>query len=330
MITIRDGTIEDIPFIKEMMWEAILVSPVLIYGNDGLERLRQHQEHVWNEWITKPMPVFIAVDSTGRKLGVLSLRDYPDFRSKIQTWEFGLGVIPEARRQGVAQRLLQHTLDFCREAGQPYLALTVDPTNRIAQALYRKMGFKITSKRHGVFEMRFSFEPLRLEDPEVVANRRYFIQYWTNAEYYAGRGRLHHCSPYHIENKGFRRAGLKPKDFVYVVTVIKGGLHLIVKYEVDRLLSHEEARAEFPDSEDFDPINELLITYRATLYSLVEPPIDAEVTQALQLLHKGQPQPLPLNAAGHLNGHSLRGVREITRESAQLLDGFVEIFRYFE
>jgi hypothetical protein len=77
--------------------------------------------------------------------------------------------------------------------------------------------------------------------------------------------------------------GLKPKDFVYVVTVIKGGLHLIVKYEVDRLLSYEEAKAEFPKHE-IDPAHDLLITRRTTMYSLTEPPLDAEVILALQLL----------------------------------------------
>jgi len=329
MITIRDGTVEDIPFIKEMMWEAILVSPVLI-RESGLERLRQNQERTWNDWIINPNPppVFIAVDSTGQKLGVLSLRSYMDLRSRFYTWELGLAVADHSRRQGVGQRLLQHAIDFCRKTGQPYLVLTVDPTNRIAQALYRKVGFKLVSKRFSVFEMRFSLVPSKPEDPEIVANRRYFIEYWTNAAYYSGRGRLRKSLPYFVKNKWFKRVSLKPNDFVYIMTAIKGELYLISKYMVFQVLSYEEAEAEFPQSKPLNPDLGYLITDDATVYSLFEPPLEAEVTQALRLLDKGQPKPLPFNAAGHLDGHGLRGIREITAESAQLLDGFVEQLRF--
>ncbi len=324
MITVRNATVEDVPFIKEMMWEATLASPVMLRGY-GKESRWQEQERHWAAWDQSRKPVFLAEDSEGRKLGVVSLTPYEMYRQP-KGWELGIGVVAWARRQGVGRLLMQRAIDYSQETNTPYAILFVDPVNRSAQRLYRKLGFKIWSKRHGVIEMRLSFGPEPTVDSAPVADRRYFLQYWTNAEYYSGRGRLHHCSPYYVEHKWFRRAGLKAKDFVYMVTVIKGGLHLIVKYEVDQLMTYEEAKIQFPKSDDLDPTTGHLLAGRSTLYSF-EPPIDLEVTQALRLLDKGEPKPLPLNRVGQLDGHSLRGVREITPESARLLDGFVEIFR---
>jgi RimJ/RimL family protein N-acetyltransferase len=325
-LAIRTATVEDVPFIKAMMWEAILSSPVLI-RDSGLKELRLSQDHQWEEWVKKPRPVFIAEDATGQKLGALSLRSYPGYSWDFtRSWEIGIGVAPEARRQGVGQLLIERALDYCRETDVPYLVLTVDPTNRVAQALYRKTGFLIKSKRHGVIEMRFYFKTLSEDDPQVVAQRRYFIQYWTNAAYSSGRHRLFHCAPYHVEHRQFKKAGVKPDDFVYGIAVIKGQLHLIVKYEVTKLMSYTEAKAEFKQSDDLDPEADHLITERATSYSF-EPPIDTNITQALRLLENGIAQPLPYLENGDLNRHRLRGVKEITRESAYLLDGFVEDFR---
>lgn len=322
MITVRNATVEDVTFIKEMMWEAVLASPGLIRSN-GLTGLHREQERYWNSWPDKSYPVFVAVDASGQKLGVLSLRPYDEWRRDIETWEMGIGVAPQARRQGVGQRLIQHALDFCQQAKLPYLLLTVDPHNRTAQALYRKMGFKITSKRHGVIQMRASFTPPLPEDPAIVANRRYFTQYWSNATYYSSRRPLHHCAPYHVESKWFKQRGVKPLDFVYVIAVIKGELHLIVKYEVDKVMNYNEAKAMFPEAENLDPASDHLTAGRGTLYSF-EPPIDSEVTQALRWLDKGEPK-----AFSSKNKGQLYGLKEITADSARLLDGFVEQFRTF-
>src|SRR5689334_21669987 len=172
VIRIRNASPEDVAFIKEMMWEAILVSPVQVRGY-GLEKMRSDQENYWNRWLEKPSPVFVAEDEAGQKLGVLTLRGHEDFRrdERATGWEMGMGVAPHARRQGVGQSLIRHALDFCRETKVPFLVLTVDPSNRNAFALSRKMGFKITSKRHYVIEMPVSFEPPLLEGPEIVTKR---------------------------------------------------------------------------------------------------------------------------------------------------------------
>jgi RimJ/RimL family protein N-acetyltransferase len=327
MITVRPSTPEDLAFIKEMMWEVCVASPLLLRER-GPEELKQSQERYWNDWIGKNRPGFIALDENGQKLGALTLRPYPDWRRELPTWELGIGVVEWARRRGVGQALMQSALDFCRETDQPYLILTVDPVNRSAQALYRKMGFKITSKRHGVIEMRYSFTPPSPEDPEIVAKRRYFLQYEPKAQYYGSRYKRHHSSPYHVAHPQFRKRGLKSDDWVYIITVVEGKLHLVVKYEVEKVMSYEEARAEFAPDYKIDPKADHLLTAEATLYSF-EPPIDLEVTQALRLLEKGQAKPLPFEdeALLNLNPNKLRGVREITCESAELLDGFVEQFR---
>ncbi len=326
MIIVRDATIEDVPFIKEMMWEAIEFSPVLI-RDSGVRELRARQSAYWGQWHETNHPVFVATDEAGQKLGAIALRPYHDFRHGAPAvWELGIGVAVTARRQGVGQKLLEKAIEHCRKTNLPYLVLTVDPTNRLAQALYRKTNFKITSKRYGVIEMRFFIKPLPTENPETIANRRYFLHYWPKSEYRANRYRLHHCSPHWLEHKDFRKAGLKPKDWVYLVSVIKGSLHLVAKYEVEEVLSYEEAKAKYPKTEGLTPNADAVIAGWSTLYSF-EPPIDEAVAHSLKLLDKGRASPFPLNAEGQLSGPPLRGIREITPDSACLLDGFVEIFR---
>lgn len=53
----------------------------------------------------------------------------------------GTFVLPEWRRQGVARRLAQRTLDFARAHGYEKLVVYVRGSNQGAQAFYRGLGF---------------------------------------------------------------------------------------------------------------------------------------------------------------------------------------------
>jgi ribosomal protein S18 acetylase RimI-like enzyme len=54
---------------------------------------------------------------------------------------FGVYVVPEARRAGVAEALLRAAARILREDGRQYLVLGVDTPNAAARALYDKLGF---------------------------------------------------------------------------------------------------------------------------------------------------------------------------------------------
>ncbi len=156
MITIRDATIEDIPFMKAMIWEAIMASPGFV-AEMGLEKIRQHEDNNWQEWAIQPNPAFIALDETGRKLGTLTLKPHEKEDEAVVGWRFGIGVEAAARGQGVGQRLIERALDYSRSHNARYLTLFVDPANTPAHTLYRKLGFVERGEEHGTLEMRISF-----------------------------------------------------------------------------------------------------------------------------------------------------------------------------
>jgi ribosomal-protein-alanine N-acetyltransferase len=62
-----------------------------------------------------------------------------------------LGVIPEARRRGVARALLEDLLEHADAAGAANLTLEVRVSNFAAQALYRAFGFRLAGLRRGYY-----------------------------------------------------------------------------------------------------------------------------------------------------------------------------------
>jgi ribosomal protein S18 acetylase RimI-like enzyme len=61
----------------------------------------------------------------------------PDFG-----YVFGLYVVPEARRRGIARALMREVARILRDQGRAYVVLTVDTPNEEARALYAELGFE--------------------------------------------------------------------------------------------------------------------------------------------------------------------------------------------
>ncbi|MEP6693062.1 MAG: GNAT family N-acetyltransferase [Chloroflexota bacterium] len=97
------------------------------------DRLR-HEESV----------IFIAVAEDGHALGFTQL--YPSFSSVSlkRLWILNdLFVAADARRQGVARRLLERAREWAVETDAKGLILTTAVTNRPAQALYESCGWRL-------------------------------------------------------------------------------------------------------------------------------------------------------------------------------------------
>src|SRR5579884_4192685 len=138
-ILIREATMEDVPFLKAMNWEAALASPNFI-ARFGEENLRRHEEEYWSAWQKQPDPAFVALDADGQELGAITLQ--PNGRDKpVEGWRIAIAVIAQARGQRVGQRLLQRAIAFAEEKGASYVSLFIDPTNSRAIALYHRVGF---------------------------------------------------------------------------------------------------------------------------------------------------------------------------------------------
>jgi ribosomal protein S18 acetylase RimI-like enzyme len=156
-ITIRRATIDDIPFLRAMVWEAVLASPSFIEAHQGLDALAQVETERWRSWQPQSNPVFVAEDAAGRKLGAITLRPHPSPDGK--GWQLGLGVEAAARNQGIGRRLLEGAVSHLRSLSAPYLTLFVDESNAPAIALYRRTSFvDIGEGGTGVREMRLQLE----------------------------------------------------------------------------------------------------------------------------------------------------------------------------
>ena len=151
-ITVREATAEDIPFMRAMIWEAILASPNFLTLH-GVENMQQHEEHYWNRWTEHPDPAFVALDVSGRKLGAITVKPN-DQDEPVSGWRIGIGVEAEVRGQGVGQRLLERAMAFAGGKEAAYVNLFVDPTNTAAIALYRRVGFVEVGEEDTLVEMR--------------------------------------------------------------------------------------------------------------------------------------------------------------------------------
>jgi len=138
-ITIRKATAEDILFLQAMSWEAVLVSPRLL-ASPGAEALQKMEEQYWRRWKEHPDPAFVALDTTGRKLGAIIMRPHGT-DEPVYGWRISIAVEVQARSQGIGQRLIERAITFAREKSAPYVNLFVDSTNTQAIALYQRVGF---------------------------------------------------------------------------------------------------------------------------------------------------------------------------------------------
>ena len=152
-VTIRQATIEDIPFLRAMMREALLASPTFLEFQDE-RAIDQAEEADWTRWREHPEPAFIAEDTTLQEAGAIRLR--PHTSSVGQGWQIGIGVVASARGQGVGYRLIERAILYARQTHSSYLNLLVDPANLPAIALYRRVGFRDIGESEHVLEMRLS------------------------------------------------------------------------------------------------------------------------------------------------------------------------------
>jgi len=66
---------------------------------------------------------------------------YLNLGSRDLGYLFGLYVVPEARRRGVARQLVAAAARLLREEGRRWILLNVDTPNEPARALYASLGF---------------------------------------------------------------------------------------------------------------------------------------------------------------------------------------------
>ncbi len=142
---IRAATVDDLPGLRDMLWEAAAVAEVL--RELGKEASLQLPE-VWkylDGWKRPGDTGVVAVDDAGRVIGAAWYRfftaapGYGYISDDIP--ELAIGVDAAARGQGVGDALLRALIAEARAQGLPAIGLSVDKQNR-ARRLYERLGFR--------------------------------------------------------------------------------------------------------------------------------------------------------------------------------------------
>lgn len=118
----------------------------------------------WADPVTSPQYVQSLLDAAarieratvllaeldGRAVGTVTATDGPPLANIARPGELEvrmLGVLPVARRRGVAQALMQQCEQLARRAGKTSLVLSTESAMLAAQALYVRLGFARTPGR---------------------------------------------------------------------------------------------------------------------------------------------------------------------------------------
>jgi GNAT superfamily N-acetyltransferase len=134
-VTTRQATIEDLNALVPL-FDSYRVFYKKASDPEGARRFL-HERFSHRESV-----IFLALVD-GAAAGFTQL--YPSFSSASMARIFvfnDLYVAPEARRNGAGQALLEAAAEYGRRTGAVRLALSTELTNRAAQALYEKNGWK--------------------------------------------------------------------------------------------------------------------------------------------------------------------------------------------
>lgn len=146
VITTRPVETDDMPFLREMLWEAAAVAAEM--RALGMETaLAQPSVRKYIEgWGRTGDAGVVAVDAAGRRLGAAWYRLFPADAPGYgfiapDVPELSIGVSEAARGRGVGGALIDGLLVTAREQGFRAVSLSVDRQNP-AVRLYERMGFR--------------------------------------------------------------------------------------------------------------------------------------------------------------------------------------------
>lgn len=89
----------------------------------------------------------VAIDPEGRIAGYLCPMVVVD-----EGHILNVAVSSDCRGRGIGRLLVVKALKECREMGAEFVSLEVRPSNTVAIALYRRLGFVETGRRRGYYE----------------------------------------------------------------------------------------------------------------------------------------------------------------------------------
>lgn len=136
---------EDIDRCWELRLRALREHPEAFgepYADAARLSLDEVRSRVTDFWLQGDNRVFVAETADGRFVGMLGVARKTGERDRHRAFVWGIYVAPEARSQGLAGRLLDAAIEWCRSLdGALQMHLSVAATNAPAIRVYRKAGF---------------------------------------------------------------------------------------------------------------------------------------------------------------------------------------------
>lgn len=128
----------------------------------------------------------------------------------------------------------------------------------------------------------------------------------------------------HTAGEGLRRSGVRAGDTIYVVNIRQGELYLLGRMEVGKYADSIQEVIDLIGGEPWPASDHLLALPRtATRFSRRRRVADAIVELLKFHTSKGD-RGLAFLPDGKLDRQTLRGIRRLTRPSADLLDGVLD------
>jgi len=145
-VTVRLASLADMPFLRDMLWEATAVSATMrARGKEAALALPSVSKYLDN-WSRPGDAAVVAVAAPRHHLGASWYRLFPAGAGSYgfvapDIPELSIGVAAGARGHGVGTALVRALLDRARAQGFNQMSLSVDRQNP-ARALYERLGFR--------------------------------------------------------------------------------------------------------------------------------------------------------------------------------------------
>jgi hypothetical protein len=152
---------------------------------------------------------------------------------------------------------------------------------------------------------------------------RYFTTYWRNDLWERKRRESNGGNWVHTSANNLRKKGIRAGDCIYVVTVISGRLYLAGRIEVGEMLTRSQAEDRL-GRPLYAAGDHVLAREGSEMAFDFETALPVDLTKRLRFIKKGEaPVALLFKSKGLLDQQTLRSIRELTAESAGLLDDFL-------
>jgi|GEM_PF-4774905 len=151
---------------------------------------------------------------------------------------------------------------------------------------------------------------------------RYFTQYCPNEDWFEEQEILEREPDARLfdytASSLFKKRGVAVGDFLYLVTVLSGRLYLAGKLEVGKIVSLTQAQQRFPGERLFQ-VSDHLFARRVTPLDYTRS-LPVSITARLLFYKGGSIAHLKFSKPGWLDSQTLRGIREMPKKTAEMLD----------